>query len=56
MSSNTLLGFSLAVNVSGASGYANNVLTSNNGGNASAQVPGGVQIGTNACGFNTTCP
>ena len=37
-------------------GYAGNVLTENNGGSANAQVSGGVEIGTNLCGTNTTCP
>ncbi len=37
-------------------GYANNVLTRNNGGSANPQVSGGVEIGINLCGENTTCP
>ena len=39
-----------------ANGYANNVLTNNNGGNANPQVLGGIEIGTNLCGSDTTCP
>jgi parallel beta-helix repeat protein len=40
-------------------GYARNVLTNNNGGDANAQVGGagtGIQIGTNICGNDTVCP
>lgn len=39
-----------------SSGYVGNVLRSNNGGNANAQVSDGTQIGTNFCGLNTSCP
>jgi hypothetical protein len=38
------------------SGYANNVLNDNNGGNANPQLFGGVQMGTNICGGDTVCP
>jgi hypothetical protein len=37
-------------------GYGNNVLTGNNGGNANPQVFGGIEIGTNVCGTDTICP
>ena len=37
-------------------GYANNVLTENNGGSANPQVDGGIEMGTNVCGNDTTCP
>jgi hypothetical protein len=37
-------------------GYAQNVLTGNNGGTGNPQVNGGVQLGTNFCDTNTTCP
>lgn len=38
-------------------GYGENVFEGNNGGNANAQVTGGgIEIGTNLCGTNTTCP
>ena len=38
-------------------GYGMNVLTENNGGSANAQTTGtNLQIGTNVCGINTTCP
>jgi hypothetical protein len=42
--------------LSSQSGYGSNVLGENNGGSANPQVSGGLQIGTNVCGFNTTCP
>jgi len=42
--------------VSGSGGYANNVVNSNNGGNTNPQVSGGIQMGTNICGGDTTCP
>jgi hypothetical protein len=38
------------------SGYANNVLHSNNGGNSNPQLYGGVQMGTNVCGGDAVCP
>jgi len=45
------------LNVSSGSGYANNVISNNNGGNVNPQVSGtGVEMGGNVCGFNTTCP
>jgi hypothetical protein len=50
--SNTGLGLKLF----GVSGYAQNVLRSNNGGNANPQVSGGVETGTNVCATDTTCP
>jgi hypothetical protein len=37
-------------------GYGGNVVSSNNMGNANPQVSGGIQIGTNLCGTDTTCP
>jgi hypothetical protein len=37
-------------------GYAGNVLTDNNGGNANPQLTGGVSMGTNLCGGDTVCP
>jgi len=43
----------------GVSGYARNVLTGNNGGDANPQVSGGgvgIQTGTNICGTDTVCP
>ncbi len=39
-----------------SSGFGNNVLTENNGGNANPQVDGGIEIGTNVCGTNTIYP
>ena len=50
--SNTDIGLAL----SSPSGYRSNVLTENNGGNANPQTGGGIEIGTNVCGLNTTCP
>jgi hypothetical protein len=50
--------YGLAFNTGGgtAAGYVGNYLIDNNGGNANAQVGGGVQLGTNVCGGDTTCP
>jgi parallel beta-helix repeat protein len=44
------------LNLGSKSGYANNVLSANNGGDSNAQVSGGIEIGTNICGTDTTCP
>lgn len=41
------------LNLSAGAGYSDNVLTENNAGQVTAA---GVQIGTNLCGTNTTCP
>jgi len=41
------------LNLSAGAGYSDNVLTDNNAGQVTAA---GVQIGTNLCGTNTTCP
>ena len=50
-------GYGLNLNFFAAdSGYAGNVINDNNGGNGSAQVSGGVQMGSNVCGGDTTCP
>lgn len=50
-------GFGINVNFGGeGTGYGDNVFLNNNGGNANPQVSGGVQIGTNTCGNDTTCP
>ncbi len=40
----------------GAGGYRSNVLTGNNGGDANAQVSGGLQLGPNVCGTDLVCP
>jgi hypothetical protein len=48
-------GFGL-LDSSGVTGYANNQFDNNNGGNANPQVSGGIEIGTNICGGDTTCP
>jgi hypothetical protein len=38
-------------------GYAQNIVNENNGGNSNLQVAnGGIQMGTNICGGNTSCP
>lgn len=37
-------------------GYTQNVITDNGAGNAYPQVSGGIEMGTNLCGTNTTCP
>jgi parallel beta-helix repeat protein len=47
-------GFGLDLNFQ--SGYSNNVLNQNNGGNDNAQVNDGIEIGTNLCGGDTICP
>ena len=36
--------------------YRSNVFTDNNGGSANPQVNSAIELGTNFCGFNTTCP
>jgi hypothetical protein len=41
---------------SGGTGYGNNQFSNNNGGNANPQVSGGIEMGTNICGGDTTCP
>ena len=38
-----------------ADGYAHNVISNNNGGNANPQVAGGTQMGPNVCG-GVVCP
>ena len=40
----------------GTIGYAHNVFDENNNGNSNPQVNGGVEIGANICGDNSTCP
>ena len=47
-----------AVGLTGSigTGYGKNVFTENNGGSANPQVSGGVDLGDNVCGTNTTCP
>ncbi len=43
--------------IAAGAGYARNVLSDNNGGDANPQVSGtGTEIGVNLCGSNTTCP
>ena len=56
VSANVGFGAILANGSSNPSGYSNNVFVGNNGGNANPQVSGGVEMGTNMCGGNTTCP
>lgn len=51
-SRNTGLGLKLG----SSSGYGNNVIEENNGGNANPQVAGGIEIATNICGGDTICP
>ena len=46
--------FGLIVN--GPGGYRSNVFTGNNGGDANAQVSGGLQLGSNVCGSDLVCP
>jgi hypothetical protein len=40
----------------GPTGYGSNQFDDNNGGNANPQVTGGIEIDTNVCGGDTTCP
>ena len=49
---------SFGLSLSTETGYAQNVLSNNNGGNANPQVSGGVEIGsnTNICGGAALCP
>jgi hypothetical protein len=49
---NTSFGLSFA----GTGGYRDNVLLDNNGAPGSPQVSGGLEIGANLCGPDTTCP
>ena len=42
--------------IDSSSGFGDNVINGNNGGNANAQTSGGHQIGTNVCGDKLTCP
>jgi hypothetical protein len=60
----TLLGNTISSNVGlgltvGSSnllvGYADNAFTLNNGGNANAQVSGGIELGNNLCGASSSC-
>jgi len=45
------------LSLSAGTGYAQNIVNENNGGNTNLQVAnGGIQIGTNICGGDTTCP
>jgi hypothetical protein len=37
-------------------GYRGNMVGNNNGGNANAQISGGVDLGGNLCGGDATCP
>jgi hypothetical protein len=40
----------------GTSGYVNNVIHDNHGGNANPQVTGGIELGKNICGLDAVCP
>ena len=53
--SNGSFGLSFS-NALGFTGYQGNALIDNNGGNANPQVSGGIELGTNLCGTNTSCP
>ena len=44
------------LNIPGSGGYGNNVIIANNGGFGHLQVNGGIQVSTNICDDNTTCP
>ena len=50
---NTVIGNDvIGLSLQSGSGYANNVITGNNGGT----VSGGIQTGANVCDGDTTCP
>ena len=51
VNANVQLGMALPADA----GYAQNVVTQNNGGNTQVQVSGGIQMGPNVCG-NALCP
>ncbi len=53
---NAGFGLNLASGLPGLAAYSQNHVTQNNGGNTNPQVSGGIEIGTNLCGTNTTCP
>lgn len=55
ISGNKLVGLTLGF-IASNSGYTQNVITNNNGGNANAQTSGGKDLGANVCGTRTTCP
>jgi len=44
------------LDTSGSTGYSNNQFENNNGGNENPQVSGGIEMGINICGGDTTCP
>jgi hypothetical protein len=50
--------YGLAFNTGGGieGGYVGNYLIENNGGGANPQVGGGISLGPNVCGTDTTCP
>ena len=52
---NNNLGYGLFDSVGGTA-YEGNQFDNNNGGNANPQVSGGIEMGTNICGGDTTCP
>lgn len=47
--------FSFGLRLTSQSGYGNNVISGNSGGNANPQASGGLEIDTNVCATNTTC-
>jgi parallel beta-helix repeat protein len=55
VAANTGLGFDLTCIEGGCAGYAENVLQ-DNGDPQGPQVSGGIEIGENACGPDTSCP
>jgi hypothetical protein len=44
------------ITATSSSGYVNNVVNRNNGGNNNAQIASGNSLGTNVCAGNTSCP
>lgn len=48
--------FGRGLSANASTGYKDNQFNNNNGGNANPQVSGGIEIGTNICGGDTTCP
>ena len=47
---------SFGLHLTTVGGYEGNLMAGNNGGNANPQVSGGLELGPNVCGTNTTCP
>jgi hypothetical protein len=53
---NTGVGLDLVSAIGPDAGYARNVVAQNTSNSANPQVNGGIEMGPNVCGTNTTCP